>query len=465
MIEKILWKNAILILLILSFFLHFWGLENPNEVVFDEVHFGKFASSYMNKSYHFDVHPPLGKMIIAAGGALTGFKPGFNFETIGLKYPNPAYYGLRFFPALAGALIPLLVYLILRNLGVSKKIGILGMLIVIFENSLLTVSRFILIDIFLIFFGLAGLLFYLISRKQKDGKGKILALLVSGLFLGAAFSIKWTGLVFWFLVLLMSSTNLIRHLIKKHPEKIKPIIIFSVSIILVPLIFYTSVFALHFHLLPYSGPGDPFMTPLFQSTLINNPNYNPDNTVGFFEKFAELNRVMLSANAGITVTHPYSISWYSMPIMYRSLYYWTKTENGLLVSRIYLLGNPFVWWSVLVSIILFCCMLGHYAIKRKWRKLNEKELPIFLLIAYLLNVFTFAFISRVLFIHYYFPSLVLGIILFCLTTQKLFERNQKLFWGFIILIIASFIFFSPLTYGIPLDNFSYNIRNWLPSWI
>lgn len=35
------YKLALVIITILSFLTRFWGISHPNEVVFDEVHFGK----------------------------------------------------------------------------------------------------------------------------------------------------------------------------------------------------------------------------------------------------------------------------------------------------------------------------------------------------------------------------------------------------------------------------------------
>lgn len=47
------------IVTLLAFAARFYKIWYPKEVVFDEVHFGKFASYYLERSYFFDVHPLL----------------------------------------------------------------------------------------------------------------------------------------------------------------------------------------------------------------------------------------------------------------------------------------------------------------------------------------------------------------------------------------------------------------------
>lgn len=64
---------------------------------FDEVHFGGFASKYLQGRYYFDVHPPLGKLLIAWAGQLFGYEGHFSFNDIGLEYPeNVPYVEMRY---------------------------------------------------------------------------------------------------------------------------------------------------------------------------------------------------------------------------------------------------------------------------------------------------------------------------------------------------------------------------------
>ena len=83
----------VIVVTLLAFAARFYKIWYPKEVVFDEVHFGKFASYYLERSYFFDVHPPFAKMMIAFIGWLCGYDGSFKFDEIGYSYEtHPAPY-------------------------------------------------------------------------------------------------------------------------------------------------------------------------------------------------------------------------------------------------------------------------------------------------------------------------------------------------------------------------------------
>ena len=70
------------------FFYRFFSLENPNNVVFDEMHYGKYAGQYLKNTFFFDSNPPLGKLMIAFAGYLANWDGNFGFDKIGVEYPD-----------------------------------------------------------------------------------------------------------------------------------------------------------------------------------------------------------------------------------------------------------------------------------------------------------------------------------------------------------------------------------------
>ncbi len=93
-------KHLAWILLIAGLATHSLFFGHPNQTVFDEVHFGKFVSGYYTGEYYFDIHPPLGKLLIAGFGKLFDFRPEFSFANIGDEFPDSKYMALRFLPTL-----------------------------------------------------------------------------------------------------------------------------------------------------------------------------------------------------------------------------------------------------------------------------------------------------------------------------------------------------------------------------
>ena len=80
---------------LLNLWTRFHKVAEPAWVCWDETHFGKMGSWYINRTFFFDVHPPLGKMFIGAVGWATGYNGTFPFEKPGDLYHDHNYLGMR----------------------------------------------------------------------------------------------------------------------------------------------------------------------------------------------------------------------------------------------------------------------------------------------------------------------------------------------------------------------------------
>jgi dolichyl-phosphate-mannose-protein mannosyltransferase len=90
----------------------------------------------LNRTFYFDVHPPLGKILVGVAGLLAGYTGDFEFKS-GEKYPEGLNYGLfRSYLALFGAFIPPLVYLIGCNLRFSKPVCVMIGIMALSETGL-----------------------------------------------------------------------------------------------------------------------------------------------------------------------------------------------------------------------------------------------------------------------------------------------------------------------------------------
>ncbi|ORY76622.1 Dolichyl-phosphate-mannose-protein mannosyltransferase-domain-containing protein [Protomyces lactucae-debilis] len=255
-----------------------YHIQYPSSVVFDEVHFGGFATKYIKGAFFMDVHPPLAKMLFALDGWLAGFKGDFDFKDIGMDYLEPGvpYVAMRMMPALLGIGLVNTTFLTLRASGCSPLTSMMAAFMVTFENALLTNARLILLDSPLITFtGLTALAFqkfsYLDEQSAKQLSGKWwLWLTLTGLFLGATVSVKWVGLFTIAWVGTMTLFQLFTNLGNLHiplPKFGKTFAARVLCLIVLPILFYMAMFAIHFKCLVNPGEGDGFMSSEFQSTL------------------------------------------------------------------------------------------------------------------------------------------------------------------------------------------------------
>ncbi|KAK3883841.1 hypothetical protein Pcinc_011857 [Petrolisthes cinctipes] len=261
-------------LFLLSFVTRVWKLDNPKGIVFDELHYGKYAGLYMQNTFFFDSQPPLGKQLIALAAYLAGFDGSFKFDRIGTPYdPLVPVSAMRVVPAFFGSLLMPTIYNIMVELGLSHYAGALAAFLAIFDNAMLAQSRYILMEGILMFFGLFGLLCILKLRRfyhQPYSLPWFCCLIVGAISLGACVCVRYFGIFtlllgvgimardFWEMVgdRKVTERQLFGHFLTRAA-------IFTI----IPITIYISTFYVHLSLLYKAGPNDNIMTSAFQASL------------------------------------------------------------------------------------------------------------------------------------------------------------------------------------------------------
>lgn len=189
-------------------FIRFWQLDRPHQLVFDETYYVKQGVSMMRYGVEMRwkgegekvdpsftrgtlevfrttegdmvVHPPVGKWIIAAGEWLFG--------------PTSSY-GWRFSVALLGTVSILMVGRIARRMFGSTLLGCIAAFLTAFEGHHFVHSRTGLLDLIVMFFGLAAFGALLLDR---DASRAILARKVAEIPTGTRLQWgPWLGLRPW----------------------------------------------------------------------------------------------------------------------------------------------------------------------------------------------------------------------------------------------------------------------------
>lgn len=422
---------------IISLLAHFLGLSHPAQVVFDEYHFGKFVNAYCcTRQMIFDIHPPHPKVIMSWFATLGGYTGNLGFTTIGESLQRGPILALRLWPAVTGTLIPLVAFLLLRRWRVPVGWAFTGGLALALDNALLIQTRIMSLDGQLILGSLLALWFCELLLEERSAAQRLWLSLAIGAAVAVAVSAKFTGLAILPVLLARMGWHVFDAGMKPAGLA-QPMAGLAMGLVGF-LVVYLAGWKAHFVLLDQPGPGDAFYKV----------------TGNFFTDLFHLHKVMVTANNGITTSHPWSSPWWGWPLMRKPIFYWVDGD-----AEIYFAGNPFVWWALQgAAVILLARFAWSAATDRSRHDSLSIGIVLVLLVAWVAAYLPYSLVSRGLFLYHYLPPLIWSVLLSIFLWSRLSSRDGFKPWHLMTLILVGFAVASPVTFGFGLLQ---NLTAWI----
>lgn len=486
---------------VLAGILRFTNLQHPHLLIFDETYYVKDAYTMMQAGYElewgekpnpafiagnpepkdtasFVVHPPLGKWLIAGGMWLFGTDNGL---------------GWRFSAALFGTLSVLLVALVAQKLFSSIVLGGLAGVLAAIDGHQLVLSRTGLLDIFLMFFVLAG--FWALLHDRFHGREKLARALatvdghlpdprllvygpwllwrpwrlLAGVMLGCAAGVKWSALSF---IAVFGLMTVLWDLGARRRAGIRRWFAGGVLREGIPAFFTIIPTALAVYLATWTGW---FVTSggRYRQWAAENPSeawgWVPDP----LRSLVEYHRAAVTFHEGLSSPHGWESSPWSWLFAGRPvLFFYESRTNGEFgcmdancVQGITDLPNPIIWWAATLSLLL---VLFYWIGARDWRAgailaaVAAGFLP------------WFAYPDRTMFFFYtlpFAPFMVLALVYVIgrfLPTESYSAWHRRrvmiLLGMFVALCILVSAFFLPIWTGQMVTYETWRLHIWMPSW-
>lgn len=490
-----------LIITILAAILRFQNLTTPNKLIFDESYYVKDAYSLLknqvelawpenaNENFQngnlntflnepaYTIHPPLGKWMIALGMQI---------------FPPESPLAWRFTAATIGTLTILITALATKKLLNSAPLGNLCALLLTIDGHHITHSRTALLDIFLTFWILLAFWMLLLDREhtRKKTANKVAQLyqknqkpcwenLKTGfrpwqigytICLGLALSTKWSALYY------IATFTIIATLWDLNTRKTihtKKWFTTTLKKDTIPKILTTTTIILTTYLTSWTGW---FLSPkgYNRNWATNHPTEHFNWIPQSLRSLWNYHQTGYTSLRNINEPHPYAASpWHWLTQTKPTAFYFEKIsttnpncQNENCTTAITSLGNPLIWWTATLSLILVTIC---------WIKLKDWKAYTILATIAAGYLPWFLYQDRTIFSFYsiiFLPYLIMAL---GYTIQKILNTNNKnphtkkikltIITIFILLTILTSIYFYPINTGQPIPLQQWQNRMWLPGWI
>lgn len=416
---------------------------------FDEIYHARTAYENIHgiKAYE-NTHPPLGKVIIAAGIQLFGMNP----------------FGWRVAGTLVGIGMLPLFYIMAFRLFRRTEYAFLATFLMACEFMHFAQTRIATIDVYGVFFIM--LMFYFMYRYysldfyRTPLRKTLVPLFFSGLFFGIGAASKWIVLyggaglaVIFFLSLYeryrqYAAAGEMLKLKEKNPQvlaslyeirkvfvsrTIKTVAWCSLFFVVIPTIIYSLSFA------PIiSVPGE-------------------KHTAG---QLVQYQKDMWNYHSKLKATHSFSSPWYEWPFIVKPIWFYSgqsQVPEGK-VSSIVSMGNPAIWWvgiGAVVAAVVLC--------KR------QKHRGMFvMLVAFFSQYVPWMLVTRLTFIYHFFAMVPFLILCIVYTAKYLTDKKpsrKKWVYAYSAVCFLLFVLFYPILSGAVVSKtYVADVLRWFPSW-
>ena len=378
-----------------------YSLGSPSSRVFDETYFPTFSYNYLQGVPVFDLHPPLGKFVLAAGIALLGDTP----------------LAWRLMPALFGCAL-LGLGAVLGWCYTKERVGALLLAAFLASEMILVVySRTGLLDGILLFFILATLL----TALRVERRGQVIW---PAVLLGLSVAVKWAALG---LVVPVGYVLWRKGLLKPFAGAL------WISVIVYVLVVYVGEIA--------GGTSDPWLA-----------------WIGVWEW-----HLYAAGGIALQVDHPWASPWWSWPLMLRPIIFFHEADTGGRLLTIAAIGNPVLWWSSTIAVVLSLGELVRRKVVARKPVADHPLVPVVL--GYVALLLPWVTGTRVAFLYHYLPSYAFALLTLVYWLCRLWKYRPWMVVAFATCVLVTTLFFLPMTMALPMSPESLRQRAWLESWL
>lgn len=465
-------------LLLLSYFTYVHNFWNPPALFWDENYHIASAQKYQNGTFFMEPHPPLGKLMIAAGEVLLNRNPEDN-QFIGTDYAtNPpagfSFAGYRFFPVMLAWFTVPVVFAIFMLVTRRKHLwALLLSFLYVFDNAYIVHSRSAMLESTMLFFSALTVLAFLLLLEWKNDPKRLRNV---SILLGASFAAALATKAFALLFVLLVPFALIAlwpnvRTFAKH---------FLLPAVIAFAVVYCGIWQIHF------SRGTTIVPTL------------PD--AGYYQASEEYKTILANGKTSSPFAFPYMLRdslafvghyqagvpkldlakadengspWFLWPLGGRTISYRWETPDGSAYRYLYLQSNPVVWGLGFLGVLLTFALLTASVLAPGNVVLQNRFRMFVLFTLYCGFMAAVSRIDRVMYLYHYFLPLFFSFILFGYAFVEIQniakfkltdDRKTTILLTLGVLIFGAFQFFRPLSYYEAISDEAFVRRAWLQIW-